>query len=515
MTQEDHRVVGAAHPRAGRRRAPRDAVVERADAEQPGDATPRRSPSARRARPSGARQTSSTPPASAPRRTRRRGVRPRHSGRAATSGSIGRHGGHVCRCSASGSTSAPRFCDTDAKCPVSWPANAPGRTCRPASPRRCARRCPRLTEAIIAAIAASIPEYKRPIEGAFGQGLRLGVEEALERFVRLIEEPGPARRGVAGLPRAGPRRDARRAQPRRAAGRLPARRAHRLAPPRRGGRGRRLARPRRCPTLAEAIFAYIDELAGAVGRGLRRGAVGRRRRARPPPRARCSTCCWPTTTPPSTARRSSRGRARRLAAAAHAGRGRAAPRRRRRLDRPPRRRRRARRAHAGGPCALVPDPAGPGRADLLAGGAGRPAARRSAPPSSRCAPAASLRPRAAPAARWRGRPTAPLRVDDHLAAARARRRPRAARPRSPSGGWPRWTTARRPRARAWSETLLAWLEQQGSAPAVARALHVHPQTVRYRLARLREALGDQLDDPQARFELQLALRARALGRRRS
>jgi DNA-binding PucR family transcriptional regulator len=32
--------------------------------------------------------------------------------------------------------------------------------------------------------------------------------------------------------------------------------------------------------------------------------------------------------------------------------------------------------------------------------------------------------------------------------------------------------------------------------------------VHYRLARLRERLGDRLDDPQARFELALALRYR-------
>ena len=45
-------------------------------------------------------------------------------------------------------------------------------------------------------------------------------------------------------------------------------------------------------------------------------------------------------------------------------------------------------------------------------------------------------------------------------------------------------------------------------PARPRALHVHPQTVRYRLAQLRELFGDELEDPHARFELSLALRAR-------
>jgi DNA-binding PucR family transcriptional regulator len=37
-------------------------------------------------------------------------------------------------------------------------------------------------------------------------------------------------------------------------------------------------------------------------------------------------------------------------------------------------------------------------------------------------------------------------------------------------------------------------------------VHVHPQTARYRLRRLRELLGE-IDDPGARFELALALRA--------
>ncbi|HEU5142788.1 MAG TPA: helix-turn-helix domain-containing protein, partial [Solirubrobacterales bacterium] len=65
-----------------------------------------------------------------------------------------------------------------------------------------------------------------------------------------------------------------------------------------------------------------------------------------------------------------------------------------------------------------------------------------------------------------------------------------------------------PRARArMLETALAYVRHQGSPMAMAEALHVHPQTARYRIARLRDLLGDQLDDPDARFELELALRA--------
>jgi DNA-binding PucR family transcriptional regulator len=57
-------------------------------------------------------------------------------------------------------------------------------------------------------------------------------------------------------------------------------------------------------------------------------------------------------------------------------------------------------------------------------------------------------------------------------------------------------------------TLTAWLDCQGRVDESARALGVHPQTVRYRLNQLREALGGALDDPDARFELALALRVR-------
>ena len=58
------------------------------------------------------------------------------------------------------------------------------------------------------------------------------------------------------------------------------------------------------------------------------------------------------------------------------------------------------------------------------------------------------------------------------------------------------------------ETLSAWLDHQGNVPQVAEALQVHPQTVRYRLAQLRELFGERLEDPDARFELALAVRAR-------
>ncbi|GAA0939143.1 helix-turn-helix domain-containing protein [Actinocorallia libanotica] len=61
-----------------------------------------------------------------------------------------------------------------------------------------------------------------------------------------------------------------------------------------------------------------------------------------------------------------------------------------------------------------------------------------------------------------------------------------------------------------AETLLAWLQSGRNANEVAMRLHVHPQTVRYRLRQLEELFGDQLLDPDLRFELEIVLRARRL-----
>ncbi len=64
-----------------------------------------------------------------------------------------------------------------------------------------------------------------------------------------------------------------------------------------------------------------------------------------------------------------------------------------------------------------------------------------------------------------------------------------------------------------TETLRSWLDHQGEVARVAAELQVHPQTVRYRLGRLHERFGDRLADPEARFELALALRGVAEPRR--
>ena len=61
-----------------------------------------------------------------------------------------------------------------------------------------------------------------------------------------------------------------------------------------------------------------------------------------------------------------------------------------------------------------------------------------------------------------------------------------------------------------TETLLAWLDAHGDVTATARVLHIHPQSVRYRLTGLRQALAGALDDPAGRLELAAALRASEL-----
>ncbi|MFD8814673.1 helix-turn-helix domain-containing protein, partial [Streptomyces sp. NPDC059627] len=57
-----------------------------------------------------------------------------------------------------------------------------------------------------------------------------------------------------------------------------------------------------------------------------------------------------------------------------------------------------------------------------------------------------------------------------------------------------------------AETLLTWLLSGGNVPDVAARLHIHPQTVRYRLRQLEKLFGDRLHDPDARLDLILSLR---------
>jgi DNA-binding PucR family transcriptional regulator len=54
-------------------------------------------------------------------------------------------------------------------------------------------------------------------------------------------------------------------------------------------------------------------------------------------------------------------------------------------------------------------------------------------------------------------------------------------------------------------TLLSCLQNGFNATEVASRLHVHPQTVRYRLHQLEELFGERLYDPETRLEMEMVL----------
>jgi PucR C-terminal helix-turn-helix domain len=56
-----------------------------------------------------------------------------------------------------------------------------------------------------------------------------------------------------------------------------------------------------------------------------------------------------------------------------------------------------------------------------------------------------------------------------------------------------------------TQTLASWLRHFGDRRRVAADLHVHPQTVRYRMTQLHQLFGGVLDDPAGRARLMLAL----------
>ena len=59
-----------------------------------------------------------------------------------------------------------------------------------------------------------------------------------------------------------------------------------------------------------------------------------------------------------------------------------------------------------------------------------------------------------------------------------------------------------------AETLRSWLLHQGRREDVAADLHIHAQTVRYRMTQLRELYGEQLADPETVLKLTIALAVR-------
>jgi hypothetical protein len=360
---------------------------------------------------------------------------------------------------------------------------------------------------IIGALREGVPAYRRPLEGAFGRGLRVGVEAALEHFVAEIEAQDRVPRAdvYVELGR-GELRAGRSLEVLLAAYRLGARVAWR----RFAAAGRRAELdPDTLYGLAESIFAYIDELSAesAEGYALEQSAVAgaaqvRRRRlvrllVREPPaepdavEAAAAEAGWPL--PRAVAVLVVAGDAREVAAG------------RLPLDV-------ASDLQDEEVVVLVPDPDAPGRRAALARAVDLPdvVAALGSTVAWPDVPLSLARARAALGlARVGAVPPRPLVVAaDHGAALLLTSDPRLVADLVHDRLGPLDAQGEGARRRL-VETLEAWLAEQGRVQAVAERLHLHPQTVRYRLRRLREVLGDALDDPDRRFELDLALRTRA------
>jgi sugar diacid utilization regulator len=159
-------------------------------------------------------------------------------------------------------------------------------------------------------------------------------------------------------------------------------------------------------------------------------------------------------------------------------------------------------------CLVVPDPGGPGRhAEMNRALAGKSCAIGSSGPPQRLNESWRLARSALEAATAGALPgSGLLRSEDHLVElALFRSRDLIGRLREQTMAPIEGLT---PKAHArMAETALAYVEYSGNAAEMARALSIHPQTARYRIARLRELFGDDLDRPDKRLALELSLRS--------
>ncbi|MEU1724678.1 helix-turn-helix domain-containing protein [Nonomuraea sp. NPDC005692] len=361
----------------------------------------------------------------------------------------------------------------------------------------------RVSAEVIEEIQTRIPEYARPADEIYIKVVKMAVEEAIDGFLDRIENPGapfdPEPFRMIGK---GEAAEGRNLEPLQTAMRLGARVCWR--------RLTEIADPLGLTSqtlydLGEAIFVCLDQLADAAAAGYDEarahaaGELERRRNrlldlllSRPPAApealadlARAAGWRLPRTVA-GVALDDRHGTYRAPALPPDVLGG---------LERP-------------APCLLVPDPDGPGQAQLLDHALrGHRAAIGPAVPLAAAATSLRWAREALELSRRGVLPRGLLRCADHMATlvvfkdeelvgamAQARLAPLAhLRP------------AQQDRL---AETLLAWLRHGRGAGEVAARLHVHPQTVRYRLRQLEELYGDQLADPDIRFELEIALRAR-------
>jgi hypothetical protein len=346
----------------------------------------------------------------------------------------------------------------------------------------------------------TVPAYRRPLEGQFGQGIRAGVQEALRHFLAEIEAGGPVARPDVYLALGrGEMRAGRSLDSLLSAYRVGARVAWRRFAAVGADAG---LEPDTLYLLAESLFAYIDVLSAesAEGHALEQSAAAseaelRRRRlvrmlVREPAldpaaiEAAASEAVWQLP--------------RRLAVLAISGEGRGPAALRLPADSI---------ADTIGEvtCAIIPDPEGPGRHASLERAVLEAGARAGLGTAVDWPEAAVSFARARAALELGdGEPAfvaARDRAGELLLAGDSRLASEFAADRLA----PLSRLSAGARARL-TDTLRAWLAEQGRLGPVAERLGVHPQTARYRLARLRELFGTALDDPDERFWLDVALR---------
>jgi PucR C-terminal helix-turn-helix domain/GGDEF-like domain len=363
-----------------------------------------------------------------------------------------------------------------------------------------------LVDDVIATVRSENPVYADVLGGPEGLGIRMGIEQAIKAFLDAIElgrRPSAAtaelwrRLGEAEF-QAG-----RGLESLRAAFRTGTRAAWRGAAELATEAGIDAST---VIALAEAIFVYSDELAADVVEGYLRiqsDQAGERERRR---RRLATLLVDPAAhDPEAIAHAAELARwtlPRRLAVLVLSG------------DRPEEVARRLDLdalvgADPGGAYLVLPDPDGPGRQDAvdravdgMAAALGPTVATAEAPRSLHWA-------RLALELVQRGAlPTdGPTRVGEHLSTVILLQRSDIAGALVEERLAPLEALPDAERERLL-QTLAAWLAHQRHTPRIAAELHVHPQTVRYRMGKLRELLGESLETADGRFELELALRAR-------
>jgi PucR-like helix-turn-helix protein len=354
---------------------------------------------------------------------------------------------------------------------------------------------PALVERIVEGVGAGSEIYGTVLTAPEGIGIRLGIEQAAKAFLDAIERGGPPARDTAELWRRIGEAEFQAGRPLdglRAAFRTGTRAAWHAAAEIASDAG--LPAPT-VIALAEQIFIYTDDLAAEVVEGYLRmqsDEAGERERRRRRLTALLLDPEGHDAEAVEHAAELARWRLpKRLAVVALTG------------DSPPRGLDPDVLAGADpeGAFLLVPDPEGPGRAGALrrsldgqAAAIGPTVAARDAHQSLRWARMALALGDGGVINAHDHLPDLILLAERELAQALAadRLRPLLELPE--------------PERQRLLETLRAWLDHQRHTPGVAAELHVHPQTVRYRIAKLRELLGAALETPDGRFELQMALR---------